>query len=178
MREGGPFLCRPRCQRSTTLLWPQLFSKWQTAWQSQVVGNLSRRPLKQVAPGPSLQADGRQTSDKQLFVLGHVLHSSSHHSVLTSVTGQLCSQPTVPVRSLYFPFRWGRLGVSAECLWSACLLTQFHVVKLLNFCPLTLWLLLLGTIHQVLKIWQAEESIFLCVTHLHNGPLECSLRCF
>lgn len=75
-RESGLSLCRPRCQRFTTLLWPQLLSKWQTVWQSQVVGNLSWRPLKQVAPGPSLQGNGRQTSDKQLFVLGHVLPSS------------------------------------------------------------------------------------------------------
>lgn len=73
----APSLWRPpSCQRFTALLWPQLLSKWQTVWRSQVVGNLSRRPLKQVAPGPSLQASGRQTSDKQLFVLGHVLPSS------------------------------------------------------------------------------------------------------
>lgn len=76
LRESGPSLLRPRCQRFATLLWPQLLSKWQTVWQSQVVGNLSWRPLKQVAPGPSLQAYSRRTLDKQLFVLSHVFPSS------------------------------------------------------------------------------------------------------
>lgn len=75
---------------------------------------------------------------------------------------------------LYFPFRWGRLDVSAECLWSACLLTQSHVVKLWHFCPLTFWFLLLNTIHHVLRIWRAGESIFLGFIQLHSCLLEHS----
>lgn len=94
LRESGPSLHRPSRQCFTTRLRPQLLSKWQTVWQSQVVGNLSLRPLKQAAPGPSLQPSQRQTSDKQVFVLDHVVPSSpflfSPPRVLTGVSGQLC----------------------------------------------------------------------------------------
>lgn len=61
------------------------------------MGNLSLRPLKQAAAGPSLQPSQRQTSDKRVFVLDHVVPSSpflfSPPRVLASVSGQLCYGP-------------------------------------------------------------------------------------
>ena len=143
-REKVAPLCRqrPPCQRFTTLPWPQLLSGWQTVWQSQVVGNLSWRPLKQMAPGlPSLQASGRQTSDKQLFVPGHVLPSSP--LLFSPLRAHLCYWAALlaagcPCTLIVFSVQMRSYrGVSAECLWSACLLTQSHVVKLWHFCPLT-----------------------------------------
>lgn len=68
-------LCRQRCQRSTTLLWPQLLSEWQTAWQSQVVEIYHGDPSNKWHRAPPGRL-GRRTSDKQLFVLFHVLPSS------------------------------------------------------------------------------------------------------
>lgn len=104
-------------------------------------------------PLPAGWADGPQTSSSlSSFMFSPPLHSSSHHSMFTSVTGQL--GPSAPL--LYFPFR---SAVCVECLWSSCLLTKFHVVKLWHFCSLTLdsWLLSLGVIYQDLRVWQVEK---------------------
>lgn len=89
---------------------------------SQVVGNLSRRPLKQVAPegwegwvggGGSCRAPvADRAQDKSLFVYGVVfcppLHSSSHHSAAHHCPPRpphplpTSEPPTVPVCSVCF----------------------------------------------------------------------------
>lgn len=128
LRESGPSLRRPSRQCSTTRLWPQLLSKWQTVWQRQVVGNLSPRPLKQAAPGPSLQTSERQTSDKQVFVLDHVVPSSpflfSPPLVLTCVRGQLCYGLTGS--AIVFSIQKRQIGVFC---WTSLISSSFNVVS-------------------------------------------------
>lgn len=140
LRENDPSPCGPQCQSSTTLLWPQLLSKWQTVWQSQVVEIYHRDPLKRVAPGPSLQAGGRQTSDKQLFVLGHVLPSSPF--IFSPLRVHFCCQaallaancPSSPLLFFFFPFRWS--ANRAKWLISLSFNKVLHC-KLKNWKPFT-----------------------------------------
>lgn len=174
-------LCRPQCQRSTTLLWPLLLSKWQTVWQSQVVEIYHGDPSNKWHRAPPCRpvADRPQTSDSlSSAVFSPPLHSSSHHSALTSVLwAALLSADCPSSYLLYFPYRWGRLAVCAERVWSACLLTKSHVVKPQHFCSLTPhfdYFFSLSTIYQDLRIWKVNISS--SVSQLN--ALECSPTCF
>lgn len=74
---------------------------------------------------------GQRPEDKQLFVLGRVPHSSSHHSGLTSVTGQLCSRRTVPRMYAHCIFCSDEAGQAflLSVFDQLVFFTQFHVVK-------------------------------------------------
>lgn len=84
-----------------------------------------------MAPGPSPQADGRQTQDKQLFVLGRVLHSSSHHSALTSANCAALLAADHPCTLIVFSIQMRQIGAFLLSVFDQLVfLTQSHVVKL------------------------------------------------
>lgn len=165
-------LCRHRCQRSTTLLWPQLLSKWQTAWQSQVVEIYHGDPSNKWHRAPPGRL-GRQTSDKQLFVLFHVLPSSP--LLFSPLHVHFCYWAAQSVCTLIV------FSIQIGCLcWVPLIKLSFNQVSRCKTVTLLLfdswlWLLSLGVIYQDLRVWQVEKLACFCFMDLHNGPLECHL---
>lgn len=101
-RRSVPSLSSLRCQHSTTQPWPRLLSKWQTVWQSQAVGNLSWRPLKEVAPAPPWMGQWQtDLGTSSSLSLHHVLPSSV---VLVSALHTHSGQRSEPLTAHCFLF--------------------------------------------------------------------------
>lgn len=163
----APSLCRLWCQRFATLLWPQLLSKWQTVWQSQVVGNLSWRPLKQVAPGP-LPAGQWQTDLGQATLCPRPCSPLLSTPLLTTPRSLLLLWAALlatdrPCTLIVFSIQMRRTG---RFCWVSLISLSFNTVSrcktvtLLPFDPLTSFIGHHSSSAQNLKGWKVNISLF------------------